>query len=279
MLTVDPPKRIVWRTIATPLFVDSTEWSIHLEPAVAGTRIVQEYRLTRCPRWWEWIAHPADPGSHRPYRRADRRPAPNRRRRRSRHTCRRPGTDPMTPPPQCGHPHRRRLGHLPARRRHRRPHSVPATPPRRPPPPAPGQSDQLADRPAAVRAGAAAGRGGRRRTCHRSVKPGSAHGRHGRRTRPHRPRHRVDVVGLPAGDTGSRVRARNAAPMAVRNLHPADDRRCGTAGRRTARRPHLTALAWASIVADLTFLAAYLSFSDLPPFVFYLLFPAIAVVL
>jgi hypothetical protein len=39
------------------------------------------------------------------------------------------------------------------------------------------------------------------------------------------------------------------------------------------------ALAWASIVADLTFLAAYLSFSDLPPFVFYLLFPAIAVVL
>jgi hypothetical protein len=38
-------------------------------------------------------------------------------------------------------------------------------------------------------------------------------------------------------------------------------------------------LAWVSIAADLTFLAAYLSFSDLPPFVFYLLFPVIAAVL
>ena len=56
MLTVDPPTRITWRTIATPMFVDSTEWSVRLEPDGAGTRIVQEYRITRCPRWWEWIA-------------------------------------------------------------------------------------------------------------------------------------------------------------------------------------------------------------------------------
>ena len=39
------------------------------------------------------------------------------------------------------------------------------------------------------------------------------------------------------------------------------------------------ALAWVSLAADLTFLAAYLSFSDLPPFVFYLLLPVIAAVL
>jgi uncharacterized protein YndB with AHSA1/START domain len=62
MLAVDPPTRIAWRTIATPLFVDSTEWSVHLEPAAAGTRIVQEYRVTRCPQWWEWIAIRLIPG-------------------------------------------------------------------------------------------------------------------------------------------------------------------------------------------------------------------------
>jgi hypothetical protein len=32
-----------------------------------------------------------------------------------------------------------------------------------------------------------------------------------------------------------------------------------------------------TLAADVAFLAAYLRFSDLPPFVFYLLFPAIAV--
>jgi hypothetical protein len=62
MRTVEPPTRIAWRTIATPMYVDSTEWSIHLEPAGTGTRIVQEYRITRCPRWWEWIATRMIPG-------------------------------------------------------------------------------------------------------------------------------------------------------------------------------------------------------------------------
>lgn len=62
VLAVDPPTRIAWRTIATPLFVDSTEWSVQLEPIAGGTRIVQEYRLTRCPRWWEWIAVRLIPG-------------------------------------------------------------------------------------------------------------------------------------------------------------------------------------------------------------------------
>jgi hypothetical protein len=62
MLTVDPPTRITWRTLATPLFVDSTEWSVHLDPVAGGTRIVQEYRVTRCPRWWEWIAVRLIPG-------------------------------------------------------------------------------------------------------------------------------------------------------------------------------------------------------------------------
>ena len=62
MVAVDPPRRIAWRTVATPMYVDSTEWSVHLEPAATGTRIVQEYRVTRCPRWWEWIAVRLIPG-------------------------------------------------------------------------------------------------------------------------------------------------------------------------------------------------------------------------
>jgi hypothetical protein len=37
--------------------------------------------------------------------------------------------------------------------------------------------------------------------------------------------------------------------------------------------------AWVTIAADLAFLAAYLTYSDLPPFVFYLLFPVTAAVL
>lgn len=32
---------IAWRTIPTPLFVDSSDWRITLEPAGTGTRIVQ----------------------------------------------------------------------------------------------------------------------------------------------------------------------------------------------------------------------------------------------
>jgi hypothetical protein len=41
--------------IPTALMVDSTDWRISLEPAGAGTQIVQTYELTKCPRWWEWI--------------------------------------------------------------------------------------------------------------------------------------------------------------------------------------------------------------------------------
>jgi uncharacterized protein YndB with AHSA1/START domain len=55
VLAVDPPRQIAWRTISTPLFVDSSDWRITLEPAGAGTRIVQTFAVTKCPRWWEWI--------------------------------------------------------------------------------------------------------------------------------------------------------------------------------------------------------------------------------
>jgi hypothetical protein len=41
VLPVDPPRQIAWRTVPTPLFVDSSDWRITLEPVGAGTRIVQ----------------------------------------------------------------------------------------------------------------------------------------------------------------------------------------------------------------------------------------------
>jgi deazaflavin-dependent oxidoreductase (nitroreductase family) len=61
VLTADPPHHIAWRTIPTPLFVDSTDWRITLEAAGAGTRIVQTFQVTRCPRWWEWIVARVNP--------------------------------------------------------------------------------------------------------------------------------------------------------------------------------------------------------------------------
>ena len=55
------PYRIGWRTIPTLVMVDSTDWRICLEPAGAGTRIVQTFQVTKCPGWWEWIVARINP--------------------------------------------------------------------------------------------------------------------------------------------------------------------------------------------------------------------------
>jgi uncharacterized protein YndB with AHSA1/START domain len=55
VLHVEPNRSISWHTIATRLFVDSTDWRISLEPCGSGTRIVEEFQVTKCPRWWEWL--------------------------------------------------------------------------------------------------------------------------------------------------------------------------------------------------------------------------------
>jgi uncharacterized protein YndB with AHSA1/START domain len=55
VLAVDPPRHISWHTIPTPLSPNSTDWHITLEPAGAGTRIVQTFQITKFPRWMEWI--------------------------------------------------------------------------------------------------------------------------------------------------------------------------------------------------------------------------------
>ena len=50
ILAVDPPRQIVWRTVPTPLFPDSTRWRIQLEPTSDGrTRITQSFTVLRAP--------------------------------------------------------------------------------------------------------------------------------------------------------------------------------------------------------------------------------------
>ena len=61
ILVVDPPHVLAWRTIPTLLLVDSTDWRISLEPVQGGTKVVQTFQVTKCPRWWEWIVARANP--------------------------------------------------------------------------------------------------------------------------------------------------------------------------------------------------------------------------
>ena len=49
VLAADPPHRLVWRTVPTRLFPDSTEWCIELDEVEGGTRITQSFRALRAP--------------------------------------------------------------------------------------------------------------------------------------------------------------------------------------------------------------------------------------
>lgn len=46
---VAPPQEMRWRTVGAYGLLDSTEWVVRLEPMGPGTRIVQSYRVLRCP--------------------------------------------------------------------------------------------------------------------------------------------------------------------------------------------------------------------------------------
>jgi len=49
IVAVDAPSELVWRTVPTRLYPDSTEWRIRLAPEGRGTRITQSFRLVRMP--------------------------------------------------------------------------------------------------------------------------------------------------------------------------------------------------------------------------------------
>src|SRR5215470_2336691 len=52
ILTADPPRELAWRTLSTPLYPDSTEWHILIQPAGPGTRIAESYQVVRLPPAW-----------------------------------------------------------------------------------------------------------------------------------------------------------------------------------------------------------------------------------
>ena len=49
IVAVDAPSELVWRTVPTRLYPDSTEWRIRLTPEGRSTRITQSFRLVRMP--------------------------------------------------------------------------------------------------------------------------------------------------------------------------------------------------------------------------------------
>lgn len=49
LVTVDAPWALVWRTIPSLLYPDSTTWSVSLHPTEGGTRIEQRYEVTKLP--------------------------------------------------------------------------------------------------------------------------------------------------------------------------------------------------------------------------------------
>ena len=50
LVAVDEPSELVWRTVPTWLYPDSTEWRIRLAPDDGGTRITQSFQVVRAPR-------------------------------------------------------------------------------------------------------------------------------------------------------------------------------------------------------------------------------------
>ena len=49
VLVADEPRTLVWRTVPTAVFPDSTEWCIELDPVNGGTRITQTFDAVRAP--------------------------------------------------------------------------------------------------------------------------------------------------------------------------------------------------------------------------------------
>ena len=49
VVSADPPRELVWRTLPTFVFRDSVVWRTTLEPADRGTRIVQSYQIVHMP--------------------------------------------------------------------------------------------------------------------------------------------------------------------------------------------------------------------------------------
>ena len=75
------PYELVWITVPTALYPDSSEWRITLAEVDAGTRITQQFRVLACAEGARGALRPRDPRAPRPHRRPRRGSDPPRRRR------------------------------------------------------------------------------------------------------------------------------------------------------------------------------------------------------
>lgn len=61
VVSVDPPRRLSWRTISSTLYPDSTIWTIEVEPIDAGTRIVQRFEVVKINPLVSWLFYTLTP--------------------------------------------------------------------------------------------------------------------------------------------------------------------------------------------------------------------------
>jgi hypothetical protein len=59
-----PDKELVWHTVFSPVYRDSTEWRIGLNPVSGGTEVTLGFRVLRLSRWMEPLIGLAQP-AHR----------------------------------------------------------------------------------------------------------------------------------------------------------------------------------------------------------------------
>jgi uncharacterized protein YndB with AHSA1/START domain len=55
VVSIVPPRQLSWRTIPSTLYPDSTIWTIEVEPAPGGTRIVQRFEVVKLNPLVGWI--------------------------------------------------------------------------------------------------------------------------------------------------------------------------------------------------------------------------------
>jgi uncharacterized protein YndB with AHSA1/START domain len=63
-VAVDKPRRLVWRTVARPPYLDSVEWQVTLTEEPEGTRVSQSFEVLKIPKAMEWAVGLAVP-AHR----------------------------------------------------------------------------------------------------------------------------------------------------------------------------------------------------------------------
>ncbi|MET1001259.1 MAG: SRPBCC family protein [Acidimicrobiia bacterium] len=55
VVAADAPYELVWRTVPSPIYRDSTEWRIRLEPVADGTRVVQTFTVLKIHPFFDWL--------------------------------------------------------------------------------------------------------------------------------------------------------------------------------------------------------------------------------